>query len=98
MGTPTNFPEANFTWKGWPADADRPEVVDLPTYRADGQSVSCWRLGWRERLRVLVTGRVWLHVLGGHPPVLVSGDHPFDGPVLDPDRDPARSGRDLTAG
>ncbi len=32
--------------------------------------VSCWRPSWRERLSILLFGRVWLHVAGrSMPPV-----------------------------
>ena len=47
----------------------------------------------RERLAVLVTRRVWLHVLGTPPSALVSVERPFDGPALAPECDPARAGR-----
>lgn len=43
----------------------------LPVH-TDGKScVSCWRLGFFERIRALVFGRIWLTVYGGvtQPPV-----------------------------
>jgi hypothetical protein len=46
----------------------------------DGQRcVSCWRLSWRERLRVLCRGQMWLHVLSGssQPPVAADTTNPF---------------------
>lgn len=42
--------------------------------------VSCWRLGWRERLKLLLTGRLWLMQRTlGHPlqPSLITADRPF---------------------
>ena len=47
------------------------ECGSLPVH-ADGEScVSCWRLGFFERVRALVFGRIWLTVYGGvtQPPV-----------------------------
>lgn len=43
------------------------------------QVVSGWKLSWAERLKVLLTGRVWLGVLGEtHPPVwLDAGECPL---------------------
>jgi len=43
--------------------ADRPEYLPLPTiHRADGVVLSRCKLDWRERLRVLWTGNVYLSV------------------------------------
>ena len=80
MATPTPFEEANFTWKGWPADGERDEVSDLPAYRNQDLTISCWRMSWRERLRILFTGRSWLHVYGPQPPIYVGSDYPFERP------------------
>jgi hypothetical protein len=78
---PTNFPESNGTLSGGPA-ADygtEDDVVDLPVHRDGQQIISCWRLSWRERFRLLVTGRVWLLVLTGrtHAPVCLAVEPPF---------------------
>lgn len=78
MGKPIQFPEQNFVWKGWPADDTREEVNDLPAYRhGDGETISCWRLSWRERVLIFLTGLTWLRVQGEHPPVNVDGQTPF---------------------
>ena len=44
---------------------DQPEYSPLPAHiTADGMEVtSCWRMSWRERFRVLWTGRVYLTLL-----------------------------------
>lgn len=42
---------------------DQPEYQPLPALKFDspeGQVVSCWKLSFKERLRVLFLGRVWL--------------------------------------
>ena len=77
MAEPTKFPEANFTWKGWEADENRNEVLDLPAYRYDNKTISCWKLTWRERLCALFFGKAWLTVIGRQPPVYVSPKCPF---------------------
>jgi hypothetical protein len=78
---PTAFPESNGTLSGGPAVAygTEDDVSDLPVHRGAGQIISCWRPSWRDRLRVLVGGRVWLHVLAPrtHAPVLVATESPF---------------------
>ena len=61
---------------------DQPEYLPLPAYRArDGMVVSCWMLSWRERLRLLVSGRLWLSCLTfGKPlqPLLPEAEEPED--------------------
>lgn len=43
---------------------DQPEYQPLPAHRApDGTVITCWQLSWRERLRVLVTGRIYFSQL-----------------------------------
>ena len=48
---------------------DQPEYLPLPAHRAkDGMVTSCWALSWRERLWVLLHGRIWLCVMTfNHP-------------------------------
>ena len=82
MAFPIEFPEQNFTWKGYPAHNDSPDVEDLPAYheKATGRTISCWHLNEDELAEVQRTGKVWLNVWGGpHPPVVVMGEHPFTG-------------------
>lgn len=39
---------------------NQPQYRPLPAHRTpDGVVTCCWRLGWRDRLRVLWTGRLW---------------------------------------
>lgn len=86
MGYPVDFAESNITMKGWPASEDEEEVLDLPAHRtgidthrgATAQTVSCWKLSFVERLKVLFFGKVWLYVIGNaHPPICVDAKHPF---------------------
>ena len=78
MSKPISFKEANFTWKGWPKDEGREEVLDLPAFRDGQQTISAWELTFRERCKALLTGVLWLHVYGHQPPVYVSSDYPFE--------------------
>lgn len=75
---PTAFPEATETAMG--GDRWRVPVEDLPTYRDGYYTISCWQADWRERLRILVTGRVWLSVITGESgpqPASVLSETPF---------------------
>ena len=42
---------------------DQPEYQPLPVFRNDDEFISCWKLTWMERLRILFTGRLWLRQL-----------------------------------
>lgn len=43
---------------------NQPEYLALPAKRyPDGMIVSCWRLGFLERLRVFFTGRIFVSML-----------------------------------
>lgn len=58
---PIDFPESNVI-----IAKDQPEYRPLPSNYANddyGTVTFCWRLTWRERLRLLVTGKLWHQVL-----------------------------------
>lgn len=43
---------------------DQPEYLPMPAHRApDGTVTCCWRLSFRERARLLFTGKLWHQVL-----------------------------------
>ena len=69
---PVDFPEANCTFTAPEGMED--EVYPLRAW-ADGQQViELWRPSWRERISILVFGRVWLSLLATHPqPAAVEG-------------------------
>ena len=79
MATPIHFPQANTVWKGWEADDQREAVGDLQAYRDEStnRTTSCWALSLAELAEVQRTGKVWLQVVGQHPPVYVGGADPF---------------------
>ena len=58
---PIKFKESNFTYR--PPHGSK-NVMPLPCFRAsntdEGFVVSCWKLSWKERLMVLLTGKVWV--------------------------------------
>lgn len=47
------------------------ECSSLWVYNDGRECISCWRLTWKERIKALLFGRVWLSVLSGRtqPPV-----------------------------
>jgi len=60
---------------------DQPEYQPLPALRSkEGEVYSCWGLSFFERLKVLLTGKVWLKILTFNrrlQPVLISVSKPF---------------------
>jgi hypothetical protein len=76
--TPIEFPEQNVVYA-----KDQPEYLPLPAHKtADGEVTSCWGMTWRERLRVLFTGRIYFSSLtfnGPLQPQRVSVDPPSRG-------------------
>jgi hypothetical protein len=72
-----SFPECNTIFA-----KDQPEYRPLPAHRygdEQGKILFCWRLSWRDRLRVLWTGLLWHQVLTfRHPlqPQLITIEKP----------------------
>lgn len=56
------FPEVTTTFA-----KDQSQYRDLPAYRYQdddqGRIVFCWKLSWKERIIVLLSGRLWHQVL-----------------------------------
>jgi len=84
---PVTFPEVNIT-----IAKDQPQYRPLPSHVDSGTPEKiitfCWRLNWKERLQLLVLGRIWQQVLSfGHPlqPQLLHTRKPV---LLDDARDP----------
>ena len=60
------FKECNVTFA-----EGQPEYLPLPAYRsADGIVTSCWKLSFWERIKVVVTGRMYLQILSFNRPLL----------------------------
>lgn len=53
------------------------ECGSLWVYSDGRECISCWRLTWKERIKALLFGKVWLSVLSGHtqPPVWLACDN-----------------------
>lgn len=78
---PIDFPEVNVVLNP-PRDAvydDNVKGIEPLRAWGDGwQITSCWRPTLRERLSILLFGRVWLTVLGNaHPPVALTGSRTY---------------------
>lgn len=74
---PVAFPEVNFTYVR-PESLTKEQCGDLPCFRGENFTVSCWQLTPRDRLLALFTGKIWLMLMmNWHPPVCVTPESPF---------------------
>ena len=54
---------------------DQPEYQSLPALKLDtkeGEVISCWRLSFRERFKVLFIGNIWLSLMTFNKPLTPS--------------------------
>jgi hypothetical protein len=59
------FKECNSTYA-----ENQPEYLDLPSHKSKkGAVTSCWGLSFKERLKVLFTGKIFLQVLTFNNPL-----------------------------
>lgn len=64
---PKKFKEANVIFA-----KDQPEYNQLPAFRSESQNgevITCWQLSFKERLRVLFKGEIWLCLLTFNKPL-----------------------------
>lgn len=65
---PIPFLEMNRTFtepKNW---SEAESCLDLPAYDNGKQLISCWKGTWKDRIRYLFTGKIWLWVWARQPP------------------------------
>lgn len=61
---------------------DQPQYLPLPVYldnTKDGIATSCWKLSFKEIVRIAFTGRIWISVMTFRSPmmpILLSTDKP----------------------
>lgn len=68
--SPIEFKEQNVVYA-----KDQPEYLPLPAFKSDdplGQVISCWELSFTERLRILLTGKLWMSLASFHKPLTPS--------------------------
>ena len=73
-----NFKESNLTLIKPNGMSDK-ECSGLQVHNDGLESISCWKGTWRDRIRFLATGKMWLIVRFGRtqPPVAMRTDYPF---------------------
>jgi hypothetical protein len=64
---PILFPEQNTVFA-----KDQPQYQPLPAFRdsgPEGYVVTCWKLSWRDRLRIVFAGKLWLKMMTYQKPL-----------------------------
>lgn len=67
---PIKFPECNITYA-----ENQPEYQPLPGFKAkteQGEFVFCHQLDWKERIKILFTGKLWVCLLTFNKPLTPS--------------------------
>lgn len=67
---PKKFPEVNVMFA-----KDQPEYLPLPAFKNEspqGEVITCWSLSFKERLRVLFKGEIWLSLMSFNKPLTPS--------------------------
>lgn len=67
---PVEFPEQNTVYA-----KDQPEYIPLPAFKDNGPEgavISCWQLSFKERIRLLFTGKLWVSLWSFHKPLTPS--------------------------
>lgn len=72
---PINFKEANRDVEG---SSMIHEVEPMPAYSDGNLNISCWKTTFAERLKILITGKIWLGVKSENlPPTFIIAEIPF---------------------
>lgn len=64
---PIKFEEVNIIFA-----EDQPEYTPLPAYRKQDDVdtvVTCWEFSFKERIKILFTGKLWVSMLNFHKPL-----------------------------
>jgi len=54
---------------------NQPEYENLPALKIDsseGEVISCWKLSFKERIKVLFTGKIWMSLMSFNKPLTPS--------------------------
>lgn len=76
---PIDFPQSTKVLQR-PSTMTEQECQSLHVWNDGKQCVSCWKMSFKERIKVIFHGKVWLGVLSGktQPPVFLSGECVFE--------------------
>lgn len=80
---PINFKQQNI-YLTKPVNMTEAECGNLPSYNDGTDTISLWNGNFKERLKFLFTGQIWMGVHSGktQPPVYLTLESPFKKPDL----------------
>ena len=58
---PITFPEQTTIFA-----ENQPQYTPLPAFKSgepEGHVISCWKLSFKERIRLLITGKIWMSLM-----------------------------------
>ena len=67
---PVKFKEQNVTFA-----ENQPEYIPLPAHKVDepeGRVISCWQLSFKERIKMLFSGKLWVTLSSFNKPLTPS--------------------------
>lgn len=67
---PVNFEDMNCIFKA-------PGCGDLPALKIDDRIISYWEMTEKEKQEFMKTGKIYLSIVGGQPPVALYVDRPY---------------------
>ena len=74
---PIKFPEADHHLLR-PEDMTDEQCTSLDAFWTGDNFISCWKVSWKERLKILFGKPIWLWMRSRrHPPVALEIDYPF---------------------
>jgi len=60
---PIEFKEQNIIFA-----KDQKPYLPLPAYQEGDNIIHCWQLSFKERIKILITGKLWIHILNFKQP------------------------------
>jgi hypothetical protein len=74
---PINFPQATMVL-GKPAGMTDDECMPLPVAKMPWGYISCWELSDMELTAICISKKLYISVVGGHPPILPAAENPLE--------------------
>lgn len=70
MPMPIDFPESNSVQTGYDTedDKDMPNVEDLHSYRTEVETISCWKLSFKDIFKLIFRRVIWVRLYNMNQP------------------------------
>ena len=81
-----------------PSNMTDDECQSMPVFTDGANCISCWKMGFKDKLKAIIFGKLWIYVWSGktQPPIAPV----FGKTVFEPYRatDPSKSGKNIIDG